>query len=204
MRKAVVQGGGLLGALGGLSWAAMFLMEAMAPGFDLRNRLLSQPVVAIVLTLGIALQAAGFYSLSRASPELSAPRSGATVCAVGALIQSLALLAASILSIGIAWIFGILGELVITLAFAAFALSSLPSGLPRPVKFMPFLMVPLYFMGWAIDPAAGSVAGLDLVNLSAALYGLLWLPFGFAIWKAGRFMGEAPKVGSQERAGPSR
>lgn len=190
--KAIVRWGGLLGAFGGLIWAVMFLMEATNPDFDLRNQLLNQPLIAITLVLGIALQAAGFYSLSEASMEFSAPRISAAVCAAGALVQALALLAASTLGLGGAWIFGILGELVITLALGAFAVSSLLADMPRTVKLMPFLMIPFYFVGWAVDPETGSVARLDLVNLSAAFYGLLWNPFGYAIWKCvrDRFSGD--------------
>ncbi|MEX2029574.1 MAG: hypothetical protein WD906_01170 [Anaerolineales bacterium] len=202
--KAIVRWGGLLGAFGGLIWALMFLMEATNPDFDLRNQLLNQPVIAITLVLGIALQAVGFYSLSETSIEFSTPRISATVCAVGALVQSLALLAASTMGLGVAWIFGILGELVITLALGAFAASSLSAALPRTVKLMPFLMLPLYFIGWAIDPETGSVAGLDLVNLSAALYGLLWFPFGYAIWNARRYVLEPQNVDDQDLEGRSK
>ncbi len=196
--KAIVRWGGLLGAVGGLSWAVMFFAEATNPGFDLQNQVRNQPVIAITLVLGIALQAVGFYSLSEASMEFSTPRISATVCAVGALVQSLALLAASTMGLGIAWIFGILGELVITLALGAFAVSSLPIVLPHTVKFLPFLMIPFYFVGWAVDPETGAVAGLDLVNLSAAFYGLLWLPFGYAIWNARRHVLEAQNVGDHD------
>ena|GEM_PF-6998386 len=114
--KAIVHWGGLLGAFGGLIWAFMFLVEVTNPDFDLRNHLLNQPVIAITLVLGIALQAVGFYSLSEASMEFSTPRISAAVCAGGALVQSLALLAASTMGLGVAWIFGILGELVIDVA----------------------------------------------------------------------------------------
>lgn len=196
--KAIVRWGGLLGAFGGLIWAFMFLMEATNPDFDLRNQLLNHPVFSIVLVLGVALQAVGFYCLSQASMEFTIPRISAAVCAVGALVQSLALLAASTMGFGMAWIFGILGELVITLALGTFAIYSLPAALPRTVKLMPFLMIPTYFIGWAIDPETGSVAGFDLVNLSAAFYGLLWLPFGYAIWNAQRYMLEAQNVGEHD------
>jgi hypothetical protein len=71
---------------------------------------------------------------------------------------------------------------VITVALGAFAVSSLSSKLPAAIKAIPFPMVPFYFVGWAIDPASGSVAGFDLVNLSAGVYGLLWIPLGYSVW----------------------
>ena len=180
--KAFSRWGGLLGAFGGLIWAILFYMEAMNPGFDLRNLLLNQPAPALILVLSIAFQAAGFYSLSDASKDFSIPRISAAVCALGALGQSFALLAVSIFGLGAAWLLGILGELVITIAFGSFAISSFSTKLPLTVKLIPFLMVPFYFVGWAVDPESLSTAGLDLVNLSAAAYGLLWIPFGYAVW----------------------
>jgi hypothetical protein len=183
--KAIIRWGGLLGAIGGLIWAVLFLLEATNPRFDLRGQLLNGSTVAIALVFGVALQAAGFYSLSAASADFSGPRFSAVACAAGALVQSLALLAVSTTSFGAAWIFGILGELVITLALGAFAVSSLSSRLPSAIKVIPFPMVPFYFIGWAIEPKTGSAASLDLVNLSAAMYGLLWIPFGYLL---GRYL----------------
>jgi hypothetical protein len=104
------------------------------------------------------------------------------VCAVAVLVQSLALLAASTFGFGAAWIFGILGELVITLALGAFAISSLFAQLPFAFGFISSLMVPFFFVGWAVDPQSGSVTGMDVANLSAAIYGVLWMPFGYVIW----------------------
>jgi len=173
--------GGVLGACGGLIWAVLFLMEAMSPGFDLRNQLLHQPALGLTMVLGIALQAEGFYSLSDFSKDFSIPRMSATVCALGALGQAIALLV-SIFVWGAAWLLGILGELVISVALGTFAVSSLATRLPLTAKLIPFLMVPLYFVGWSIDPESISVARIDLVNLAAAFYGLLWVPLGHAIW----------------------
>lgn len=179
--KAISRWGGLLGAFGGLSWAVLFLMEAMSPEFDLRNQLLHQPALGFALVLGVALQATGFYALSDISKDFFVPRISAAVCALGALAQSIAL-ALSIYLWGAAWLLGILGEMIITVALGAFAISSLSTKLPLTLKFIPFLMVPFYFGGWAVNPESISVTRLDLVNLSAAFYGLLWLPFGYAVW----------------------
>lgn len=176
--NAISRWGGLLGAFGGLIWAALFLMDA-TPGFELRLR--RQPALGLVLVLGIALQATGFYSLSDTSKNFSIPRFSAAVCALGAAGQSIAL-AVSIYLWEAAWLLGILGEMVITIALGAFAISSLSTKLPLTLKLIPFLMVPFYFVGWSADPESLSVARLDLVNLSAACYGLLWIPFGYAVW----------------------
>jgi len=177
--KALSRWGGLLGTCGGLIWAVLFLMEA-APRFDLRNQILHQPALGLALVLGVALQAAGFYSLSNAAEDVPMPRISAAVCALGAVGQSIAL-AVSIYLWGAAWLLGILGEMVITIALGAFAISSLATKLPRTVKLIPFLMVPFYFVGWSADPESISVGRLDVVNLSAAFYGLLWMPFGYAV-----------------------
>jgi hypothetical protein len=180
--RHIASWGGILGAFGGLIWAVLFLVEGTNPQFNLSYRLQNQPAVGLALVFGVALQAAGFYSLSAASTDSSGPRISAMVCAVGASVQSVALLAVSIFGLGAAWIFGILGELVITIALAGFAVTSLASKLPRLLTIIPFLMVPFYFIGWASDPGGLSGASIDLVNLSAAVYGLLWVPFGFAVW----------------------
>ncbi len=180
--KAIDRRGGLLGAIGGLIWAVLFLMEATNPRFDLRDQLLGGSTVGLALVFGVALQAVGFYSLSIASADFSVPRFSAVACAAGALVQSLALMAASTTGFGAAWIFGILGELVITLALGVFAVSTLSTRLPRLFSVIPFLMIPFYFVGWAVDPQSGSGASIDVVNLSAAIYGLLWVPFGYAVW----------------------
>lgn len=184
--KLIARWGGLLGILGGLIWAVLFYLEATDPGFDLRNKLLNQPVIGLALAFGVALQAAGFYSLSVTSRESSVLRISATVCASGALLQSLALLAVSGFGLGAAWLFGILGELVITIALGIFAISSLPTKTPLAIKVTALIMVPFYFVGWAIDPGAASAIGPSAVNLSAAIYGLLWIPLGFAIWHSMR------------------
>lgn len=183
--KAISRWGGLLGAFGGLIWAVLFFMEATSPEFDLRNQLLHQPALGFALVLGIALQATGFYSLSDNSKDFSIPRISAAVCALGALGQSIAL-AVSIYLWGAAWLLGILGELIITMALGAFAISSLSTKLPLALKLIPFLMIPFYFVGWSVDPESSSVARLDLVNLSATFYGLLWMPFGYALWDYSR------------------
>ena len=182
--KTFARWGGLLGAFGGLIWAILFYMEATATGFDLRNLLQNQPVPALIIFLSVAFQAAGFYSLSDTSKDFSIPRISAVACALGALGQSFAVLAVStFFGLGAAWILGILGELVITIALGAFAISSLSSKLPLTVKLIPFLMVPFYFVGWSMDPGSRlKLFGLDLINLSNAAYGLLWMPFGYAIW----------------------
>ena len=180
--KANSRWGGLLGAFGGLIWAVLFYMGAMRPGFVLRNQLLQQPAFGLIMVLGISFQATGFYSLSVVSLESSAPRISAKVCAAGAFAQAAALLAVSIFGLGVAWLLGIVGELAITIALSAFAISSLTTKLPLTVKLIPFLMVPFYFFGWAVDPGSISGAQRYLVNLSAAFYYLLWIPFGYAIW----------------------
>jgi hypothetical protein len=183
LRKGILRWGGLLGAFGGLIWAILFYMEATAMGFNLRYLLQNQPIPALVLFLSVAFQAAGFYSLSDASKDFSIPRISAVVCSLGALGQSLAILAVStFIGLGAAWLLGILGELVITIALGIFAISSLSSKLPLTVKLFPFLMVPFYFFGWALDPGTQSTAGPDFINLSAATYGLLWIPFGYTVW----------------------
>lgn len=178
--KAISRWGGLLAAFGGLLWAVLFLMDAK-PGFDLLNQLRHQPALGLVLVLAIANQATGFYSLSETSKNFSIPQFSAAVCGLGALGQSIAL-ALSIFVWGAAWLLGILGEMVITIALGAFAISSLSTRLPLTLKLIPFLMVPFYFVGWSVDPDSSLVAGLDLVNLSAAFYGLLWIPLGYAVW----------------------
>ena len=180
--KAISRWGGLLGAFGGLIWAVLFFMEATNPRFDLRNQLLNQPAFGLIMVLGISFQATGFYSLSVVPLESSAPRFSAKVCTAGAFAQAAALLALSIFGLGVAWLLGIVGELAITIALSAFAISSLTTKLPLTVKLIPFLMVPFYFFGWAVDPGSISVAQRYLVNLSAAFYYLLWIPFGYAIW----------------------
>lgn len=183
LMKTFARWGGLLGAFGGLIWAILFYMEATAPGFDLRYLLQNQPVPALILFLSVAFQAAGFYSLSDTSKDFSIPRISAVVCALGALGQSFAILAVStFFGWGVVWLLGILGEMVITIALGIFAISSLSSKLPLTVKIIPFLMVPLYFFGYASDPGSQSTVGPSLINLSAAAYGLLWIPFGYAIW----------------------
>ncbi len=174
--------GGLAGVLGGFIWAFFFYREATSPGFDLRDVLANQPAYAVILSLGIAFQSIGFYSLATASSGFSISRASANASTVGALVQAIALLTVSILRLGAAWLLGIMGELAITVALAIFAIASLPTGLPRLIKIIPFLMVPVYFVGWALDPGSFPAAPLDFVNLSATLYGLLWLPFGLAIW----------------------
>jgi len=179
--RAISRWGGLSGACGGLIWAVLFLMEATSPGFNMRNQLLHRPTLGLTMVLGVAFQATGLYSLSDASKDVSIPRISATVCALGALGQSIAL-AVSIYLWGAAWLLGILGEMVITIALGVFAISSLATKLPLTVKLISFLMVPFYFIGWSIDPESISVARLDLVNLSAAFYGLLWIPLGYALW----------------------
>ena len=178
--KAISRWGGLSGAFGGLIWAVLFLLEA-TPEFDLRNQLLHQPALGLALVLGVALQAAGFYSLSNAAKDAPIPRSSAAVCALGAVGHSIALVV-SIYLWGAAWLLGILGEMVITIALGAFAIASLSTKLPLTLKLIPFLMVPFYFVGWSVDPESISVARLDLVNLAAAFYGLLWIPLGYAVW----------------------
>jgi hypothetical protein len=180
--KAISRWGGLLGAFGGLIWAVLFFIEATRPGFDLRNQLQHQPAFGLIMVLGISFQAAGFYSLSVVPQESSAPRISAKVCAAGAFAQAAALLAVSIFGLGVAWLLGIVGELAIPIALSAFAISSLTTKLPLIVKLIPILMVPFYFFGWAVDPGSISVAQRYLVNLSAAFYYLLWIPFGYAIW----------------------
>jgi hypothetical protein len=183
LMKTFARWGGLLGAFGGLIWAILFYMEATATGFDLRNLIQNQPVPALSIFLSVAFQAAGFYSLSDASKDFSIPRISAVVCALGALGQSVAILAVStFFGLGAAWILGILGELVITIALGVFAISSLSSKLPITIKLFPFLMVPFYFFGYALDPGSQSTVGPSLINLSAAAYGLFWIPFGYAIW----------------------
>jgi len=139
-----------------------------------------------MLALGVAFQSIGFYSLATASSGFPIPRASANASAVGALVQAIALLTVSILRLGAAWLLGILGELTITVALATFAIVSLPTELPRLIKIIPYLMVPVYFVGWALDPESLPAAPLDFVNLSATLYGLLWLPFGLAIWNTRR------------------
>ncbi|HSF80672.1 MAG TPA: hypothetical protein VLA49_05540 [Anaerolineales bacterium] len=180
--KVLSRWSGLIGTWGGLIWAILFFMEATNSAFDLRDLLLNQPAPALVLVLGVLFQAAGYYGLASTSLDLPIPRISATVCAAGALVQSVALLAVSTFGLGAAWLLGILGELAITIALATFAIVSLPTELPRLIKTIPFLMVPVYFVGWALDPGSFPAAPLDFVNLSATLYGLLWLPFGLAIW----------------------
>lgn len=193
--KAVGRWGAMWGALGGLIWAAFFFMEATNPGFDLRYQLLEQPAMGASLAFAVMLQAAGFHSLSMVSVELYALRISAAVCAAGAVVQSLAILAVSIAGLGAAWLFGILGELVITLALGAFAISSLVTGLPILVKLISLLMIPFYFIGWAVDPQSISAAGLDLVNLAAAIYGLLWVPLGYTVWRHLREQSADKKAG---------
>ena len=185
--KAISRWGGLLGAFGGLFWAVLFFMEATRPGFDLRNQLLNQPAFGLIMVLGISFQATGFYSLSVIPQESSVPRISAKVCAAGAFAQAAALLAVSIFGLGVAWLLGIVGELAITIALSAFAISSLTTKQPLTVKLIPFLMVPFYFICWAVDPGSISVAQRYLVILSAAFYYLLWIPFGYAIWNDLRY-----------------
>lgn len=180
--NALSRWGGLAGVLGGSIWGLFFYREATSPGFDLRNVLATQPAYVFTLALGIAFQSIGFYSLAAAASGFSIPRASANVCAVGALVQATALLAASLLRLGAAWLLGIVGELAITMALAIFAIASLPTALPRLIRIIPFMMVPVYFVGWAVDPGSFSAAPVDFVNLSATLYGLLWLPLGLAIW----------------------
>ena len=183
--KTISRWGGMSGALGGLIWAVAFYVEATNPGFDLLDLVLNKSAFALTMVLGVALQAAGFYSLSDNSKGFSIPRISAAVCALGALGQSLAM-AVSVFVWGGAWILGILGELVITIALGTFAVSSIAAKLPLMVKLLPFLMVPVYFIGWSVDPESWLTAGLDLVNLSAAAYGLLWIPFGYTVWDHSR------------------
>jgi hypothetical protein len=184
--KALSGWGGLAGVLGGFIWALMFYWEAVSPGFDLRNVIANQPAYVILMALSIAFQSIGFYSLATASSGFSIPHASANTCAVGALVQTIALITTSILRLGGAWLLGILAELAITIALAIFSIASIPTGLPRLIKIISFLMVPVYFVGWAFDPGSYSAAPFDFVNLSATLYGLLWVPFGLEVWNTRR------------------
>lgn len=83
--KAISRWGGLLGAFGGLMWAALFLMDA-TPGFELWPR--PQPALVLALLVAVAFQATGFYGLSETSKDFSIPRFSAAVCALAALGQS--------------------------------------------------------------------------------------------------------------------
>ena len=179
--------GGLLAVFGGLIWAILFYLEATKLEFSLRNLMLNQPTFGLLLFLSVAFQAAGYYSLSVASEDYPIPHTSANASALGALAQSLAILAVSILGFGTAWLLGILGEMIIAIALGSFAISSFSTKLPLTIKLFPFLIVPLYFIGWSIDPGTLSNASSDYINLSAAAYGILWLPFGIAIWNYRRF-----------------
>lgn len=181
--NAIDRWGGLLGAFGGLIWAVFFYMEATIPEFSLRIQLVNQPVVGFLLFLSVAFQACGYFALSRRSEVYPIPQMGAKISAMGAFGQSLAIFAVSQLGIGSAWLLGILGELVITLALGTFAFSSLATKQSPTIKFLPFLMVPLFYMGWSIDSGTSAFTNLDYINLSAAAYGFLWVPFGITIWK---------------------
>ena len=176
--KAISRWGGLLGAFGGLLWAALFLMDA-TPDFELWPR--PRPALVLALVVSVALQATGFFGLSEISKVFSIPRFSAAVCALAALGQSIAL-PVSIYLWGVAWLLGIQGEMVITVALGAFTISSLSTKLPLTLKLVPFLMIPFYFVGWSVDTGSLSTVPPNLVSLSAAAYGLLWMPFGYAVW----------------------
>ena len=180
MRRLLPYWGGLAGTAGGVIWAGYFLHAATTPGFDLQN-ILNRPSATLLLVLGIALQAMGFDSLRYVSTDTAILRASASTCALGTLVQAGALFTAVIFRVTGVWLLGILGELTITVALAVFAFASFSSTLPALIKVLAVVMVPFYFIGWALDPDLYPIGSVNGVDLSAALYGLLWVPFGLAI-----------------------
>ncbi len=73
----------------------------------------------------------------------------------------------------------IAGELVVTIGLVAYGLGLVAAAPASPWKLLPFLMAPVYFLSWGLDPG-GFPAWVpeDFENWMAVAYGAGWVLLG--------------------------
>jgi hypothetical protein len=180
-RKSLRWGGGAA-VLGGLIWATFFIWMSRSEGRpDDPMRITGSLAILILLLLGFMMAS---YALSRAA---GSGRVGLLVMMGGMGLMLIGVMSVSLLQIGVAWLAGILGELVTSIGLAWFALANLSDKRLPALNGLPLLMLLLYVPSWMVDP--GNLLAQFPAHFTewlAAVYGLGWVGLGGLMLLPGR------------------
>ena len=172
--------GPIMGIIGGLIWAAVISYATAttpSPGLLL---IMQDPRFALPLVAARLFQSVGFWGLAHLAKGIPVARAATRICAIFVTIQSVLFAAYSIPG-PLIIIVSSLADLIITITLVLFTIFSIASTLPISVKVIPILMITFYIAGWVLDTGSYSHATQNFPNALSVVYGLLWVPFAFAL-----------------------
>lgn len=170
--------GGVAAMIGGLLWIGFHVWYIGAPSTEPRD------VTRLIVIPGLANAsfALALWSLWQTGRAGAGVRAGVLVAIAGMVVFAIGAIAVW-LGAGVAWLVGILGELIITGGLALFSVANLGEKILPRWNALPLLMLALYVPSWIVDPGSVPALPRHWTEMLAVLYGVGWVLLGALLWR---------------------